>query len=310
MAVNYAQEMAVLAKSLVGIGEPDGDDQFITYYNSITGATFSVDTTPWCAIFVTYVARKCGVPTSVIPNFASCTTSRDSFWIPRNRWYKRSGYNPKIGDLIYFDYDGSGNCDHVGIVIDNDGTYVYVVEGNAKGGTNVYGVRSNKYRLSYSAITGYASPDYDGEGSTTTDSSSTAAESEYTTGIKQFQSWLNWYIDAGLIIDGSCGSLTKAAAVRALQNCLNTNYGMSLDVDGSYGPLTKAAVKTIEYCSVGTLSYIVQGLLFGHKFDTDTFDGIYAKATEDAVKQFQKWAGITVDGCCGPDTWYNLNKKW
>lgn len=309
MASNYAQLMVTLAKSLVGIGEPNGDDQFITYYNSIAGASFSVDTTPWCAIFVTYVARKCGVPTFVIPNFASCTTSRDSFWIPRGRWYKRAGYTPKAGDLIYFDYDGSGNCDHVGIVIDNDDTYVYTVEGNARGGTNVYGVRSNKYKLSYASITGYADPDYSGSGTTTVTTSS-ANDSEIVAGIKQFQSWLNWYIDAGLIVDGSCGPLTKTAAVRSLQNCLNTNYGKSLDVDGSYGPLTKAAVKTIQYCNVGTLSYIAQGLLYGHNINPDAFDGIYAKATEDAIKEFQQWAGIGMDGCCGPDTWYNLNKKW
>ena len=102
-----------------------------------------------------------------------------------------------------------------------------------------------------------------------------------------------WYIDAGLIVDGSCGPLTKTAAVRSLQNCLNTNYGKSLDVDGSYGPLTKDAVKTIQYCNVGTLSYIVQGLLYGHNINPDAFDGIYAKATEDAIKEFQ-WAELSV----------------
>lgn len=35
-------------------------------------------------------------------------------------------------------------------------------------------------------------------------------------------------------------------------------------------------------------------------------DGIFGNLTEEAVKEFQKTAGITVDGIVGPDTWSKL----
>lgn len=315
MATDYRQKVVDLANSFVGVGEPDGDDQFIEYYNSVTGSKFSVDTTPWCAIFVTFIARKCNIPTSVIPNFASCTTSRDSFFKPKGRWHDAGSYNPKYGDLIYWDWDGSGNCDHVGYVTDNDGTYVYTADGNSKGGTNVYGVRNHKYKLTDSDIIGYAEPDYDSiEGNS---SSSDIIEVEldpndgvFVNGVKEFQSWLNWYTDAGLIIDGSCGPLTKTAVVKAIQTILNNNFGASLDVDGSYGPLTKAAAELIQYCCAGSLVYIAQGLLYGHNIDPKDFSGIYGKDTENAIKTFQSRVGISSDGQCGIDTWYHLNKTW
>ncbi len=38
-------------------------------------------------------------------------------------------YRP--GDAIFFDWDGDGSADHVGLVIGTDGERVYTVEGNS-----------------------------------------------------------------------------------------------------------------------------------------------------------------------------------
>ena len=52
-------------------------------------------------------------------------------------WHKENGsfrfageYTPRMGDLIYFDYDGDGNCDHTGIVTGTESGFVLTVEGN------------------------------------------------------------------------------------------------------------------------------------------------------------------------------------
>ena len=309
MATNYRSSLVEFALSQVGVTAPTGDDKYIKYYNSITGSGFSVNGTPWCAIFVTYCARNVGIPTTIIPNFASCTTSRDSFWKPNNRWKSPSNYTPMAGDIIYFDWDDTGDCDHVGIVVDVKDGYVYTVEGNTKGSYKTYGVRYKSYGLKSSLIAGYADPDYEKLGDEVIETPTTG-DSAITTGIKAFQRWINNYINAGLIIDGSCGPLTKTAAIKCIQTIMNKEYGKSLAVDGSYGPATKAAVQYIQYGYKGNLAYVAQGLLYGHKIDPDGFDGSFGPGMLTAIKQFQSWAGITVDGSCGPDTWYNLNKKW
>ena len=165
MITEYRKNIVQLAEMYVGTEVPNGDDKFIKFYNELTGAGFSVNGTAWCAIFVTYCARHVGIPTSVIPNFASCTTSRDSFWKPNTRWKSRTEYTPEAGDIIYFDWDLSGNCDHVGIVKDVDDNYIYTIEGNTSSASGVVsnggGVAKKKYKLTASYIAGYGRPNWD-----------------------------------------------------------------------------------------------------------------------------------------------------
>ena len=39
----------------------------------------------------------------------------------------------EVGDIILYDWDKSGDCDHVGIVIENRGSEIVVIEGNTCG---------------------------------------------------------------------------------------------------------------------------------------------------------------------------------
>lgn len=305
---DYRKLIVSLAKTQVGINAPKGDDVYIKFYNNITGSSFSVNGTPWCAIFVTYIARKVGIPTNVIPNFASCTTSRDKFWKPNGRWRSKSQYTPIAGDIIYFDWDLSGDCDHVGIVTAVQSGRVYTIEGNTKGSSNAYGVRTKSYPLNYSGIAGYAEPNYDNSGETSDNVDSN--DNTQTAYIKKYQTWLNVNFGSGLIIDGSCGPLTRTASIKAIQKTMNLEYKKNLDIDGSFGPATKAAVKAIQQGATGTLVYIGQGLLYGHDFDPNGFDGSFGPGMTTAIKAFQSWAGIVVDGSCGPDTWKNLCTTW
>lgn len=309
MNKDYRALLVSAAAAEVGASAPRGDDLYIAFYNSLTGTKFPLDSTPWCAIFVTYLARKVGIPTSVIPNFASCTISRDSFWKPNSRWRNKSLYTPVPGDIIYFDWDLSGNCDHVGIVKDVRSGRVYTIEGNTKGNTATYGVREKSYPITYGTICGYAEPDYnkiDGNVSNNEEPS----DNTMTKYVKEYQVWLNSKFDTGLVIDGSCGPLTQIASIKAIQTTMNREYGKALAVDGSFGPATKGAVKAIQQGAKGTLVYIAQGLLYGHGFNPDGFDGSFGPGMLKAIRAFQSWAEITVDGSCGPNTWHNLCTKW
>jgi peptidoglycan hydrolase-like protein with peptidoglycan-binding domain len=46
----------------------------------------------------------------------------------------------------------------------------------------------------------------------------------------------------------------------------------------------------------------------GYSLGSYGIDGDYGRATEAAVKEFQRDQGLTVDGICGPMTWDALEK--
>lgn len=61
----------------------------------------------------------------------SCTEMR-SFFAAKgkvNHDYKTA----EVGDIILYDWDKSGDCDHVGIVVENRGDELAIIEGNTCG---------------------------------------------------------------------------------------------------------------------------------------------------------------------------------
>ena len=104
----------------------------------------------WCACFVSWCGNECGyVDSGAMPKFSYCPTGVDWFK-GRGQWQDR-GYIPEPGTIIFFDYGGDEESDHVGIVERCDGVYVYTVEGNATGDM----CKQNSYSVEYSGIMGY-----------------------------------------------------------------------------------------------------------------------------------------------------------
>ena len=112
------------------------------------------DRVEWCACFVSWCANKCGyIDDGIIPKFA--VVGHGMSWFQnRGRWQNR-GYHPKPGDIIFFDWDGDGLGNHVGIVENSDDTYVYTIEGNS--GDRC---RRRTYFITSSMIMGYGIPAY------------------------------------------------------------------------------------------------------------------------------------------------------
>ena len=50
----------------------------------------------------------------------------------------------------------------------------------------------------------------------------------------------------------------------------------------------------------------LQAILNCRHFPCGTCDGFYGPKTKAAVIRFQEWAGLTVDGVCGPATWRKI----
>ena len=171
---SYRDGIVEIAIGELGNAEPSGDDKYIEYYNEVTDAGFAL-TVAWCAIFVTYCARHAEIPTTSIPNFASCHLGVE--WFKKaNAWKDRDGYTPQKGDIIFFLWEGDSISHHVGIVekiVDNN---VHTIEGNKSDSVARrtysmsdpeilgYGVYADGYGdYDYNGTTGGTVPDYDSE---------------------------------------------------------------------------------------------------------------------------------------------------
>lgn len=129
-------------------------------YWSTFGYSYRV---PWCAMFVSWIADQLGyIDAGIIPKFASCRVGMA--WFQNHNQYQsaKSGYIPKAGDIVFFDWKQNGVRDglpnHVGYVRYADSNYVYTIEGNTSGENGGSGVFAKK-RL-YADILGYGIPLY------------------------------------------------------------------------------------------------------------------------------------------------------
>lgn len=102
----------------------------------------------WCACFVSWCYAQAG---ATEPKFSGCTSGGMGWFQSHGQWADRNYTDIAPGDAIFFDWDGSGNADHVGIVVGVENGTVYTVEGNSSGDM----CRYNSYPLGSSVIRGY-----------------------------------------------------------------------------------------------------------------------------------------------------------
>lgn len=119
----------------------------------------------WCAMFVSWCSDQCGyIDDGIMPKTAS-VNSMSLWYKARGQFeYKASGYEPKAGDIIFFQEEGAS---HTGIVIDYEPetSTVITIEGNTgNSDTDPYHegsrVKEKRYPLTYSTISGYGLPEY------------------------------------------------------------------------------------------------------------------------------------------------------
>lgn len=264
-------------QSWLGYNEADGtDDIIIKTYNSQRPSgsyKMSMDD-PWCHATISAAAYKVGISGTIIPNTCYCPDGIDWFkskgqWVGRNS----SKYNPIRGDIIYYDWGGDGESDHVGATVSKDGNTLQVLEGN----------KSDKCCYRYidqydSCIMGYGRPDYDGNGGN-------------TGSTKEDRNWLQ---------EGDSGN-----DVLEMQKKLKA-IGYSIDVDGEWGPATTKVVKQFQKDNdlnvdggFGELSSARLNVLYNNKQTTVTpttdYIGKYVKEFESGN------AGPTSIEHCGDD---------
>lgn len=116
-------------------------------------------TDAWCATFVSSIAIKCGLQ-DIFPIECSCNKQIAQLK-EKGAWIEKDSYVPKLGDIIYYDWqdsgkgDNKGYSDHVGIVVSVENNKVKVIEGNKN---NAVGYRTLAINGKY--IRGYGVPKY------------------------------------------------------------------------------------------------------------------------------------------------------
>lgn len=113
----------------------------------------------YCATTISAAAIKAGL-TDIIPRECSCGKMVEMFK-KMGRWQENDAYIPKVGDVVFYDWDdsGKGDCngwpEHVGYIAAVSGNTITVIEGN-KAGKVAY--RTITVNARY--IRGYGIPDY------------------------------------------------------------------------------------------------------------------------------------------------------
>lgn len=121
------------------------------------GAWYGLNPAPWCAMFVSWCARQVNIPTSVIPQYSSCTAGMATFKDMNVFTYSSTyggSYSPKVGDIFFVGTNKSAST-HTGIVVARTNSTVTVVDGNWSNQ-----VSSHTYKLTDSSLVGFAHPNY------------------------------------------------------------------------------------------------------------------------------------------------------
>ena len=173
----WADDVIAIARSQLGYEESTKNYKVRDDGKTIDGYTrygdwYGDPYGKWCAMFVSFCLNYAEIPESVIPYESSCSS-----WIQKlNALYEdASDYSPAKGDIIFFDTDGDGSSDHVGLVesVSDDNTTLQTIEGNSSDK-----VQRNSYSLSSGQIMGYGVLSKDSDKETSTVDSRTALFSE------------------------------------------------------------------------------------------------------------------------------------
>lgn len=144
------------AKKWLGYSEDNGKFKIILdVYNShkplARGYAIKLSD-EWCDAFVSACAIACGavdiIGTEVgVPRHVDIFKKK-GIWLGRAR--------PKVGDIIVYDWNRDGSGDHIGYVLEVNGNYIVVIEGNYN---EVVAKRTIAYN--HNQILGYARPKYE-----------------------------------------------------------------------------------------------------------------------------------------------------
>ncbi len=293
------------AKKELGTGETPPGSNMNKY-----GAWYGLNGVAWCAEFVSWVFDKAGTPLGKIDDakgYRYCPSAYN-FWKATGQITK----TPQGGDIVLFDWNGDGMCDHTGIFVKDNGNGTFTAyEGNTSNSNQSNGGLVMERVRYYAAVRAFVSPKCYSDGTPV------PAPVEYKKG------------DLGAGVADFQGKLQK--------------LGYDITIDGEFGPQTEKVVKAFEtdngLASTGKVTPVSIGIMdellrlkqaAAGQITTGSFlnpgssgmpvrllqealnakgakpkisaDGSYGPMTKKAVEDFQRANKLEVDGIAGPMT--------
>lgn len=106
--------------------EGEGEDAAMYGYTRY-GAWYGLPYGDWCAMFVSFCLNYAGL--TDIPSGAGCQSWLEAL-SEKGLYYTSAWYAPASGDVAFYDLDGDGKSDHVGIITELSEDGYLTIEGN------------------------------------------------------------------------------------------------------------------------------------------------------------------------------------
>ena len=130
------QDVVKAAQSKLGTIEKGGKDgksgnivEFWDWWQKVTGQ--NNQGASWCAAYISWCFAQIGASSLVAAKnkfgFIYCPDGANWFAKKKQLVQPRDA---QAGDVIFFDWEGKGIADHVGLVLENHKTYLITIEGN------------------------------------------------------------------------------------------------------------------------------------------------------------------------------------
>jgi peptidoglycan hydrolase-like protein with peptidoglycan-binding domain len=284
------------------------------------GEWYGLNGAPWCAIFVSWVFDQAGHPLGHID------TSRGFQYCPSafNYWKSNNCLteSPQPADIVIFDWNGDGTCDHTGIFIKwiEQGKTFQTWEGNTALGNDSHGGRVMQRSRHAASVKAFVNP-----------------------GVFSNDS----FHPQSPVLEFKRGS--RGADVVRIQKMLY-DLAYSITVDGDFGVKTERVVKDFQtdqgLVATGIVTQVLLGVMeaelvrpkavdkriisgaFLRRGDCGpgvvelqkalnkngvrpmlTEDGVFDADTSQALKAYQTQNKLSIDGIAGPQTWGALGLR-
>ncbi len=247
-------KIIALAEKEVGVKESPMGSKNVKYNNAYYGGKVNNPALAWCVVFLWWLFKECGMSKLFYQGkkTASCLTLYN--------FYKNKGQikkSPEVGDIVFYDWNGNKQPDHVGLVVEvkSNGSVV-AIEGNTSSSNQSNGGCVEKKTRAKSYCMGFARIAYDKEEHPQTKPS---AKVQFIKGVQAA---------IGAKVDGIAGQETLSKTV------------------------TVSASKNSKHQVVKVLQEYLNHL----GYDCGEADGIAGKKFTSAVKKFQFEHGCVSDG--------------